>query len=108
MGKKNAMNRKRKKSKVATDDDGDEFLGEDGKVHIPRLIVEFTVENKAKARKQAERKAQQLANAQRQKVAVKQSFDENGEKKKKKCKKSRGALQREKKRKLKEEGSLEK
>mmetsp|Transcript_20476 Transcript_20476/g.30760 ORF Transcript_20476/g.30760 Transcript_20476/m.30760 type:complete len:873 (-) Transcript_20476:1399-4017(-) len=103
--KKKASSRKRKKGKIDTDVDHD-FLGEDGKVHIPRLIVEFTVENKAKARKQAERKAQQLANVQKQKAAAKQSLDENGEKKKKK-KKSRGALQREKKRKLKEEGPSE-
>ncbi len=103
--KKNALSRKRKKGKQQTDVD-EEFLGEDGKVRVPRLIVEFTVENKAKARKQAERKAQQLANAQKQKAAVKQLSDEKSEKKKKK--KSRGALQREKKRKMKEEGSSEK
>jgi nucleolar protein 4 len=101
-------NRKKKRKDVdSSANDDDNFMGDDGKVRIPRVIVEFTVENKAKARKQAERKAQQLANVMKQKAVAKQSVDESGEKVKKKKKKSRGMKQREKKRKIKEEGTEE-
>ena len=118
---------KKKKTKAKFDNisggdttDENDFVGSDGKVRIPRLIVEFTVENKAKARKQAERKAQQLENALKQKAMAKQrsleatsnnggdeETNDNNNKTKKKKKKSRGAQQREKKRKLKEEGLLQ-
>ncbi len=104
-GKKAFTMRKHKNSrkKRKMDENVDEsFVGEDGKVRIPRLIVEFTVENKAKARKQAERKAQQLDNALRQKADAKQRSEELNDKRKKK--KSRGAQQRAKKRKLREQG----
>mmetsp|Transcript_13931 Transcript_13931/g.16190 ORF Transcript_13931/g.16190 Transcript_13931/m.16190 type:complete len:834 (+) Transcript_13931:382-2883(+) len=106
--KKHAATRKKKKQKkdLVGDDDGaanDGFIGEDGKVRIPRLLVEFTVENKAKARMQAERKAQQQANVQKQRVSAKKSKG-----KKDKDKKGRGAQQREKKRKRKEQGLPEK
>lgn len=100
--------KKRQKSQMNIDDGAapDDFIGEDGKVRIPRLIVEFTVENKAKARKQAEKKAQQQANVVKQKAELKeQRKSETGEElKQKKKKKSRGAQQREKKRKIREEG----
>ena len=33
-----------------------DFLGEDGKIKTPRLVLEFTMENKAKANEQAKRK----------------------------------------------------
>jgi nucleolar protein 4 len=72
----------------------------DGRVRIPRLIVEFTVENKAKAKQQAAHKAQQQANITKQRV---ERVDKDGNKEEKsKAKKSRGAAQREKKRKRKE------
>jgi len=110
--KKHAATRKKKKQKkdLVGDDDGaanDGFIGEDGKVRIPRLLVEFTVENKAKARMQAERKAQQQANVQKQRVSAKQSKGKK-DKEKRKEKKGRGAQQREKKRKRKEQGLPEK
>lgn len=98
--KKQASNRTNNKKKKIESDMEEGFIDEDGKVRIPRLIVEFTVENKAKARKQAERKAQQLTNSVKQKNAAK------GEKKPRK--KSRGAQQREKKRKMREEAAKEK
>uniref|UniRef100_A0A7S2A4B9 RRM domain-containing protein n=1 Tax=Ditylum brightwellii TaxID=49249 RepID=A0A7S2A4B9_9STRA len=89
----------------------DDDAGDDGKVRIPRLIVEFTVENKAKARQQAERKAQQAANVEKQKLEknerkkkAKAEKDDDKTNKNKKSKKGRGAAQREKKRKLREEG----
>jgi len=116
----------RKKQPMATTLGGDEgtkvedFLGNDGRFKIPRLIVEFTVENKAKAKKQAERKALQFSNVMKQKKSARQSLleeelkedndDKNGDDdvekkvKQKKKKKSRGALQRERKRSKKEEG----
>jgi hypothetical protein len=64
-------------------------------------VVEFTVENKAKAKEQAERRATQLANVEQQKQA---SFDAKKMLRKEKSKKmkGRGALQREKKRKQRE------
>jgi len=75
-----------------------------GEKKVPRLIVEFAVENKAKAKQQSDRRARQLVNASNQKIA-KASNDRKADSNKsaKKKKMSRGALQREKKRKLKEE-----
>ena len=105
---------KRKKPKKETDVDegpsGQDFIGDDGKIRMPRLLVEFTVENKAKARKQAENKAQQLENALKQKVAAKAAATAaDGEKPKKKKKQiGRGAQQRAKKRKKIEDGILDK
>lgn len=91
---------KRKKKGVSPDD-----LNEGNRTHIPRLIVEFTVENKAKARKQITNRANQQANIETQKMEhVVKKQDEKKDKKNK----HRGALQREKKRKQREEaGRLE-
>jgi nucleolar protein 4 len=72
------------------------FVGEDGKVRIPRLIVEFSVENIAKAKQQAEHRAQQQINQMKQ---IEENKIKNTESKEKKKKMSRGARQREKKRK---------
>ena len=74
--------------------------GEAGR-KAPRLIVDFTVENSAKAKKQAENRAQQQANKEQQRV------DQKVKKAEKKTEKklSRGALQREKKRKARDEGT---
>ena len=112
---KNQRSKKSKKGKVnpnANLDDGpsgSDFVGDDGKVRIPRLLVEFTAENKAKARKQAENKTQQLENAQKQKVAAKAAIAEEKPKNKNKKKVAgRGAQQRAKKRKMIEEGVLDK
>jgi nucleolar protein 4 len=78
----------------------DGHVDPDGKIRIPRLIVEFTVENKAKAKQQAEHKAKQQANMLKQRIELKHDVDDpNATKIKSKTKKSRGALQREKKRK---------
>ena len=91
---------------------GGDFVGDDGKVRIPRLIVELTVENKAKANRQVEHREQQLANAKKQRTEMRekkrqkiQEDNENGGGSKRK-KKGRGALQREKKRKLKGAGGV--
>lgn len=99
-GKKSQKNRDKEdlgKDSVAS------FTGEDGKIRIPRLVVEFTVENKAKAKKQAERRSQQLVNAEKQKLATllarkskKENDGNNNEEKKPKL--SRGARQRANKR----------
>jgi len=59
------------------------------------------VENKAKAKKQAEHRAQQQANIEKQRLEKKEKLAE-GKDKKQQQKKSRGAIQREKKRKQKE------
>ena len=83
---------------------GDELRGEDGKVKWPRLIVEFTCENKAKAKKQTEKKEKQAKNAMMQKAERNERKKEDKkEGKKKDKKKGRGQLQREKKRKARED-----
>lgn len=118
--KNNGGKQRKKQQHMSTlGDDGtkvEDFMGSDGRFKIPRLIVEFTVENKAKAKKQAERKALQFANVMKQKKSARQSLleeelkeDDNDDDAKKKVKrkmkkKSRGALQRERKRNKKEEG----
>lgn len=104
---KKSRKKKRSLSQIDVDDGSspNDFIGEDNRVRIPRLIVEFTVENKAKARKQAERKALQQANIVKQKAELKEKRkSEDKEVGQKQKKKSRGAQQREKKRKLREEG----
>ena len=111
-GGKKAMSLKRNKKKkgrnTSKNVEHDDFIGEDGQVRIPRLVVEFTVENKAKARKQAERKAQQQANIAKQKAELKEIKKTETREELKKRKKSRGAQQRERKRKLREkEGNVE-
>ena len=109
--KKQRSKKKKKNKKIDPNADmsegpsGSDFVGDDGKVRIPRLIVEFTVENKAKARKQAENKAKQLENAQKQKIAAKAAG--TAEDKPKKKSKGRGAKQRERKRKMRAEGLLD-
>lgn len=68
---------------------------------IPRLIVEFTVENKVKAKQQAEHRAAQQANKLKQRIdhnSKKEGDEEEDAKLTKTKRKSRGALQREKKR----------
>ncbi|CAB9506019.1 RNA-binding protein 28 [Seminavis robusta] len=77
--------------------------GDEEGAKLPRIIVEFTVENRAKAKQQAEHRAQQQANRQRQKLETKEKREGNGssegEKTKSQSKKrGRGAKQREKKR----------
>mmetsp|Transcript_23512 Transcript_23512/g.36256 ORF Transcript_23512/g.36256 Transcript_23512/m.36256 type:complete len:808 (-) Transcript_23512:94-2517(-) len=80
------------------------FISEDGKVMVPRLILDFTVENKAKAKQQQTRREQQLQNHLKQKNISKERGKSEFSGKEKK---GRGALQREKKRKLKELGKVE-
>jgi len=111
---KKQRSKKRKKPNPDTEledgTSGADFVGDDGKVRIPRLIIEFTVENKAKARKQAENKTQQLENSKRQKIAAKaaSAADADGKKPIQTKKKGRGAQQRAKKRRMIEEGLLDK
>lgn len=85
--------------KGPTPDDG--FSSEGDRSHIPRLIVEFTVENKAKAIQQATNRAKQQANIEAQKIEHVEKKERTTEKKTK----HRGALQREKKRKQRKEGA---
>ena len=92
--------KRHKKKKRKSEDDG---VGVD--VKIPRLIVEFSVENRAKAKKQAEYKAQQRANTIKQRIEHKEKAVDSEKKQEKK--KSRGARQRERKRKQKEDGGME-
>lgn len=106
--------KRKKKVKPGNEEDdgpsGADFIGDDGRVRVPRLIIEFTVENKAKARKQAENKMVQLDNVRKQKLAAKTAAAANsdGNEEPKKKKKGRGAQQRAKKRKMIEEGLLDK
>jgi nucleolar protein 4 len=76
--------------------------GEEAQVKVPRLIVEFVVENRAKAKKQAEHQAHQIANSIKQRLEHKENA---GGVEQKKEKKSRGQRQRERKRKERESGS---
>jgi len=98
-----------KKGKTKADPEtGAEFVGEDGRVCVPRLIVELTAENKVKARQQAEKIAQKKANKIKQRIEKKEKQREEEDQqpsddKKKEKKKGRGALQREKKRARKED-----
>jgi len=97
--------KKIKKAK-ADPETGAEFVTEDGKVCVPRLLVEFTVENKVKARQQAEKVAQKKANKIKQRIEKKDKEKEEKQStsSKKEKKKGRGQLQREKKRARKEGG----
>ncbi len=108
----NKKKNKRKRNDPTTLDES--FAGDDGKIRVPRLIVEFTVENKAKAKKQAERRSQQLANAEKQKLANMAKKKPKKEDKKKgstststdnKKDKGRGARQRQKKRERQTDGT---
>lgn len=91
-GKQASLLRKTRKRKGETDNET---------LKIPRLILEFTVENKVKAKQQAEHRTAQLVNKQKQKA----STSPKGDVEKKQKKNSRGAKQREKKRKQREEGA---
>ena len=93
---------KKKKQKVQD--------GESGDVKIPRLIVEFTVENKVKAKQQAERRAFLKTHQQKQKLETREkrelasaSKTKDVYEKSKSRKMGRGAKQREKKRMRKEQ-----
>jgi nucleolar protein 4 len=77
-----------------------EYLGEDGRVHLPRLIVDFTVENKIKAKKQADRRLHQQLNQSKQQLErLEKKENHYGDDKADTTekKRSRGSLQREKK-----------
>ncbi|KAL9191460.1 hypothetical protein ACHAXT_001166 [Thalassiosira profunda] len=102
---KRGKGKKGRKAK-ADPETGAEFMSEDGRVCVPRLIVEFAVENKVKARQQAEKIAQKKANKIKQRIENKEKQQPKDKKKEKK--KGRGALQREKKRARKEAGDDDK
>jgi len=84
----------------------------DGRVRVPRLIVDFVVENKVKAKKQAERRMHQQLNQSKQRLEklekrkAKEGAADSEEAAAAK-KKGRGAIQREKKRKKRESGEEE-
>ncbi|KAL3912780.1 MAG: hypothetical protein SGILL_006751 [Bacillariaceae sp.] len=85
----------------------DGYVGDDGRVHVPRLVVDFVVENKIKAKKQAERRLHQQLNQSKQKLEnIEKKSEDNAENKKKR--QSRGGKQREKKRLKRESGEEEK
>lgn len=65
------------------------------------------MENKAKAKKQAEHRAQQQANIEKQRLEVKEKRLADGKNKAQLKKKRRGAAQREKKRKKREDGETQ-
>ena len=102
----------KRKNKKGTSSNPADYRDEDGKVHVPRLIVDFVVENKVKAKKQAERRLHQQLNQSKQqleRLERKKAEKEAGETEETKAKKKgRGALQREKKRKRRESGEEEK
>ena len=78
---------KRKKKEVSPDD-----FNEGNRARIPRLIVEFAVENKASAQQQITNQAKQQANIATQKM---EHVDKAQGEKKDTKKKHRGALERE-------------
>ena len=129
-GGKQAADMKRKRAGkkprgVPADATGEDALANEtlldpsGKVRTPRLVVEFTVENKTKAKQQEAHKAHQQANQikqleerqQKRNVDKQQQQQQQDQQqtnsKANKAKKSRGAKQRERKRKLLEEGGAE-
>ena len=72
-GGKNADNLKKKKMKKSNNSGGgsgggtgNEYRGEDGRARVPRLVVDFVVENKIKAKKQAERRLHHQLNQSKQ------------------------------------------
>ena len=101
----------KRKNKKGVGSNPADYRDDDGKVHVPRLIVDFVVENKVKAKKQAERRLHQQLNQSKQqleKLERKKAEKEAGESEETKTKKKgRGALQREKKRKRRESGEEE-
>lgn len=106
--------RSRKVKKIGDTNGGlssTDYIGDDGRIHVPRLIVDFTVENKIKAKKQAERRIQQQVNQQKQKLETTKKkknevLDADADDAKQK-KQSRGAKQRQKKRQRRESGEEE-
>ena len=98
--KRNSTGKKRKVEPSVVEDGtkiiDDNYITADGNIRTPRLIVEFTVENKAKAKQQAEHKAKQQANQLKQRMEPK--GDDAAVPPPEKVRKSRGAIQREKKR----------
>ncbi len=100
-----------RKNKKGTSSNPADYRDDDGKVHVPRLIVDFVVENKVKAKKQAERRLHQQLNQSKQRLERlerKKAEKEAGETEQGGTKKKgRGALQREKKRKRRESGEEE-
>lgn len=116
--------RKKKKKKRRGGDTDAEDEDDDGVVRIPRLIVEFTVENKAKAKKSSEKKERRLADVRSRRAAArkerrrraagrqkgkggggaKRRGDSDDDEEKTTTKKmGRGAAQRERKRRRREE-----
>ena len=87
------------RAKVVKGAGGGDYIGEDGRVRVPRLIVDFAVENKVKAKRQSERRLQQQLNNAKQRLENKEKVDND-----KKKKRSRGSIQREKKRQKRESG----
>merc|ERR1712166_759813 len=80
----------------ATTSAGD-YRGEDGRVHVPRLVVDFVVENKIKAKKQLERRLHQQLNQSKQMlVKLDKKKEKKGDSESTK-RKGRGAIQREQK-----------
>jgi nucleolar protein 4 len=106
-----AKKRRHKKKKSKQRDEGIDAEA----IKVPRLIVEFTVENKAKARQQADHRARQQANRIKQKLEHKEkkelaalpSSADGGNEEKKSKKRGRGAKQREKKRQRRLQGEQE-
>jgi nucleolar protein 4 len=102
-GGKHASEAKRravKRNKKGADAKQSDFVGKDGKAKLPRLVVEFAVENVVKAKQQAEHRSHQQSNIIKQKIDTREAG-----KKKQEKKQSRGKLQREKKRKQREGGA---
>uniref|UniRef100_A0A7S4ARJ5 RRM domain-containing protein n=1 Tax=Pseudo-nitzschia australis TaxID=44445 RepID=A0A7S4ARJ5_9STRA len=106
--KKAPKKRSKKGAKVSAGD----YQDEEGRVHVPRLIVDFVVENKVKAKKQAERRLHQQLNQSKQhldkleKNKAKKEAGEGDDANNKR--RGRGAIQREKKRLKRESGEEEK
>jgi nucleolar protein 4 len=128
-GGKNAKNARKAKAKGTTGGTGGDYIGEDGRVRVPRLIVDFVVrqlecrtascfasyshsypcilliwqvENKVKAKKQLERRVHQQLNQSKQ---ILETHGKKNEEQKKK--RSRGAIQRDKKKQKRESGEEE-
>ncbi|KAL3936444.1 MAG: hypothetical protein SGBAC_008245 [Bacillariaceae sp.] len=94
---------KKGRAKIVKGAGGGDYIGEDGRVKVPRLIVDFVVENKVKAQKQAERRLQQQLNQAKQKLEKLEKEEDVVPKNKR----SRGSIQREKKRRKRESGEEE-
>jgi len=85
---------------------GADYRDEDGRVHVPRLVVDFVVENRVKANKQKERRLKQQLNQSKMvlnNLDNKKAMNEESKTKKR----GRGAVQREKKKLKRESGEEE-